>query len=588
MYILGISYGYTATAALLKDGKIIASVSEERFNGKKNYNGFPKRSIDYCLQFAGISSKDLNLVATPYIHLPPSHFSLDKKTDGGHNLLSILFRMGNFGRKIFRTLRYEMPWLRPLGMFVYRITILASSLYYSRKQKVEIATYLEIATKKIVSFDHHLCHVAAAYYASPFNSKKALVFTLDGEGDEYCASVNLANGKNIKTMARTPREYSLGYIFGHVTKFLGMKPHEHEYKVMGLAPYAKSEDVDKVYQKISGMIDLDPNDPLKFTMAKNSQDTDIFLKRELFESRFDWLAAAFQRLVEQKTMKWVLAGINKTKITTVVLSGGVFMNIKANGLIANLKEVKNFFVLPSCGDETGPLGACYLGYIGLQEKNKRSIDPISDLYLGPDYPQSQTIRALKKTGRKISFRKARNIEVLIAKLLAKGHIVANFSGRMEFGARALGNRSILANPKDPETIKMINEKIKNRDFWMPFAPTILFERAKDYLINPKKLKSPYMMLGFSTTSLAKKDLKAALHPADLTCRPQILERFTNPRYYRIIKEFERLTGIGAVLNTSFNIHGYPIVSGPDEAIAAFMNSGLEYLALDDYLISKNN
>ena len=592
MYILGISYGFVATAVLLKDGKVIACASEERFNGIKNYNGFPQKSISYCLSEAGIKGEDLDLVTTPYTNLPPSHFSLDnKKSTQAENLLSRLFGFGMTLRKFFRIVRYYFPNIfRPLGQVSYRFAVKLLTIYYAQIQKKQIANYLKISVDKIVSFDHHISHAAAGYYSSSYNQSKALVLTLDGEGDGNCATVSVFEGAKHRMLSNTPREYSIGYIYGYVTKFLGMKPHEHEYKVMGLAPYAKEGEVDKVYSKITDFISLDRNDPLKFVTKKNSQDFDMFLKKEFLDTRFDNLAGAFQRLVEENTKKWIEKAQEKTKIKTVILSGGVFMNIKVNQVVASLPKVKRLFIMPSCADETGAIGSSYLGYLMLSKKGKKAIriEPISHLYWGPSFSDSEIFGELKPLKSKVSFKKVKDVEKVIAKLLSEGKIVANLSGRMEFGARALGNRSILANPTKYETVKIINEQIKSRDFWMPFAPTILKERQKDYIVNPKNIDSPYMMLGFNTTKLAQEEIKAALHPSDSTCRPQILDKTINHRYYRIIKEFEKLTGIGAVLNTSFNIHGFPIVLGPKEALIAFLNSGLQYLVMENYLITKKH
>ena len=356
---------------------------------------------------------------------------------------------------------------------------------------------------------------------------------------------------------------------------------------MGLAPYAKASEVDKVYSKIKNFIDFDKDDPLKFVTKRNAQDFDIFLRKNFLEVRFDNLAGGFQRLVEVKIKEWVEKAVKKTKINTVILSGGVFMNIKVNQVVASLPKVKRLFIMPSCADETGAIGSSYLGYLMLKKnKNTLPIEPISHLFWGPSFSDKEILGKLKSIKKKVSYKKVKEVEGVTAKLLSKSKIVANLSGRMEFGARALGNRSILANPSDPETIKVINEQIKSRDFWMPFAPTILAERQKDYLVNPKNIDSPYMMMGFNTTKLAQKEIKAALHPSDGTCRPQILDQSFNPRYYKIIKEFEKLTGIGAVLNTSFNIHGFPIVLGTEEALKAFLSSGLEYLVMENYLITK--
>lgn len=588
MYILGFSNGHVATATLLKDGEVIASVSEERFNGIKNFNGFPRQSINWCLTHAGITGRDLDLVTTPYLLRPPIHAPSEQlQKYPSLVLLADISKTVNILRELMRMLRYRMPILRIPAMVVYRIAAVLMGGYYTYKQKQYVAEYLGISPNKIVAYDHHLSHAAAAYYASPYNKEKALALTLDGEGDNVCASVSIMHGKKITVLSRTPREYSLGYLYAWVTYFLGMKSHEHEYKVMGLAPYAKAEDVEKVYEKIRYLIRFDPVNPLRFKTTVNAQDFYFYLTEHLMRVRFDILAGAFQRLVEEITVTWVRIAINKTGIRTVVLSGGVFMNVKANQRIAAISEIKKFFVLPSCADESAPLGSCYLGLRSLMGNRPLVAHTIGNLYWGPVIDQEELEDVLRQA-RKLGFRveHMNTPEKTVARLIAQGHVVAHLAGGMEFGARALGNRSLLADPSNPRIVREINMKMKSRDFWMPFAVTILWECMGKYIVNPKKISSPYMMMTFNTTPKAQKELIAGLHQYDFTTRPQLLTEEMNPRYYRIIKSFELLTGIGAVLNTSFNLHGYPIVKGPKESLHAFIHSGLTHLVLEEYLVVK--
>lgn len=590
MYILGIYNGHNANVTLLKDGKVIASVGEERFKGEKNYIGFPEKSIKWLLKEFKIRSRDLRAVVLPYNFGPPIYTSPETQKRFLISFLTQLYRLASVLRRLWGLIAYRFPYLRIFSRPVYLFLLKAVGKLTVGKEKEFIADFLKIRRDKVISFDHHLCHAAAAYFSSPFNQEKALVFTLDGEGDTFCASVNIAHGRTIRCLARTDNADSLGLVYLHLTQFFGMKPCEDEYKIMGLAPYAKTNGVEKVYNKIKDMVILDPRNPLTFKAKFDTHQTYRYLRREMEGFRFDNIAGAFQKLVEERTSEWVKTGIKKTGIKTVILSGGVFMNIKANQKIAGLKEVKKLFIMPSCGDESTPIGAVYLGYLEIcrQQGIEPKIQAVKDLYLGPGY-SNQDIGEFLKEGKyyqKYKIQKIENIEKTIARLLGQGKIIGCLSGRMEWGARALGNRSILANPSDPKIIRIINEQIKNRDFWMPFTPSILAERAKDYIINPKNIPAPYMVLAFDSTKLAREHLPAAMHPYDLTIRPQLVEKSWNPKYYKIIKEFEKLTGIGGVLNTSFNLHGFPIVLGPKEAMDAFENSGLKYLVLENYLIRK--
>lgn len=277
----------------------------------------------------------------------------------------------------------------------------------------------------------------------------------------------------------------------------------------------------------------------------------------------------------------------------MVLSGGIFHNVKANMCIGLLPEVETLTICTSPGDESTAIGAAYWGYE--QECLRRNIpfepQPLENLYLGPEYSEAEIEHSIVRfRGQELvcSVERSERIEGCIAELLAAGNVVARFDGRMEFGARALGNRSLLAHPTDRQVINVLNHQIKNRDFWMPFACTILREKQHDYVHNPKCLPAPYMVLAFTTTPRAQVELAAAMHTADHTMCPQILDKATNPGYYEVLKKFEARTGIGGVLNTSCNLHGEPIVCSPDDALATFRRSGLRHLAIGNFLLSKSD
>jgi len=315
-----------------------------------------------------------------------------------------------------------------------------------------------------------------------------------------------------------------------------------------------------------------------------------FFEKELKFTRFDNIAGAVQKLVEELTMDWVRNAIKKTGIHNVALCGGVFMNVKANQRILELPEVTNLFVMPSCSDESNAIGSCFYGYKKYCETNNIPFNtqPIKDLYLGPEYGNEyiENIIKTKNLKQKYKIRKIKEINKEVAKLLADGKIVARCSGKSEWGARALGNRSILSNATNMETIKILNETIKDRDFWMPFTPSILDKFAKRYFVNPKGVFAPYMCITFESTKQARKDIPAAMHTYDQTLRPQVVTKEYNPDYYKIIEEFSRLTGRGGILNTSFNLHGEPNVLTPEDAIHTVENSDLKYLAMGNYLFEK--
>ena len=585
MYILGIYYGHNSTACLLKDGQIIAAASEERFTGIKNYKGLPKNALSYVLSEAKIDSAKLDFVTLSFTYMAPIHSVSQTGKSSLTNLLLVLTTPFQLIRNFWGKLAFRFPSLIKIGRMFYLFSIYTVGKY-TRYQEINfIANFLKIDKNKIKLFDHHLSHAASAYYASPFNQKRALVLTLDGEGDSFSASVNIFEDDKYTVLAKTPRESSLGMLYAWVTAFLGMKPNEHEYKVMGLAPYAKKEDVDKLYKRIEHIITVDDKN-LRFESPLNMSDALRFLNSELRHIRFDLIAGIFQKLLEEKITYWVESTIERTKITTLVLAGGVFMNVKVNQRVANLANINELFIIPPPSDESSVIGSSYLTYKQIIPQAK--IPPIQQIYWGPGVSKDELDEIIRKV-EKSKFHKVTKLQnpgKKIAKLIAGGEAVARCSGRMEFGPRALGNRSILADPRNIAVVRVINDQVKNRDFWMPFAPSILEERFDDYVVNSRKCDPYYMILAYDTTEKGKKELRAAMHQYDFTIRPQMVKKEHNPMYYNIIKEFEKLTGVGAVLNTSFNLHGFPIVLGPKQALYTFENSGLKHLVIEDYLIQK--
>jgi carbamoyltransferase len=586
MYILGINSGHNATAALLKDGKIIACVGEERFKRIKNYAGYPEESIKYLLEFANIKSSQLDLVTLGY-EMPPPFVTVERK---GAQFLIALHRLFYALRYLWGKIEFKISSFRRLSEFVYDLVVSVVSPIIVKREKKMLSRKLGIPVSRILTVEHHTAHAFGAYYCSPFNNRRTLVFTLDGEGDKLCATVNIYDGSNATRIASTHLGNSIGWIYMDTTQFLGMKPNEHEYKVMGLAPYAKPYGVNKVYNLIKDIIDIDPVNPLIFKSKFDTHWTIAYFQKILKFQRFDFIAGAIQRLTEEVVTKWIKAAIQKTGLKRIALAGGVFMNVKLNMKITEITEVEELFVLPSCGDESTPMGACFYGYKYLCEQKKIDFNPLplKDLSLGPEFSNGEIENILKKKmiSENYQIERIDNIEIEIARLLNSNKIVAYFNGRMEWGARALGNRSILANPSDYDNLRILNNCIKDRDFWMPFTPTILKERERDYIINPKNISLPYMTFALRTTSLARKHLKAAVHPYDFTARVQSLEKEWNPNFYKIIKEFERLTGIGGVLNTSFNLHGEPMVCSVKDALMAMEDSELKFLALGNFLVSK--
>jgi carbamoyltransferase len=416
------------------------------------------------------------------------------------------------------------------------------------------------------------------------------VLTNDNSGDGICATASTGKSDMLERHEATPSSPgSLGAFYSFVTLALGMKFGEHEYKVMGMAPYASEKYAIRAEEALREVFDLEEGSPARFRWLKPGERYALLLKATL-GLRFDAVAGGAQRLLEDTLLRWTRLMHQRYGGARLALGGGVFMNVKANMLIGEEDWVEELFAFPSCGDESNAVGAAYLGY--LQECARRGVagrvHPFGPAYLGNDVADEDVETVIRARGLEGRFKVAFHdrIEEKIAELLVSDGVVARCAGRMEFGARALGNRSILANPSDHRVVPLINRMIKNRDFWMPFAPTVLAERAPDYLVNPKGLPSPYMMLAMPTRPEARDVLSAAIHPHDSTARPQILERSWNPEYHAVISEFQRRTGVGAVLNTSFNLHAEPVVCSAADAVDTFERSGLPHVAVGHWLISK--
>ena len=408
---------------------------------------------------------------------------------------------------------------------------------------------------------------------------------MDSEGDGINQTFWLFSKKKNKLLKiNQSSECDLARIYRFVTLILKMKPNEHEYKVMGLAPYAKDEYSQIVYEKV--FKDILKVKDCKIVHKKRPKNLFRFLYENTKEFRFDNIAGAVQILIEKISSELFIQINKKYKINSFSISGGVSMNIKMNKNLSSLPFVKKIYVAPTGTDESLAIGACYY----LNKKN-RTNKILKNIYLGQHLSkQKLTIETIiKKLNNSKKFTVKKNItHRQIAKLLKKSEIIAVARDREEFGARALGNRSILANPSSNGIVQKINEQIKNRDFWMPFALTILKEKHQDLIINKKLLDCSFMTIGFDTKLKNYHKIKNGTHSYDKTVRPQILRKEYNDNFHNIINEFNKITNIPALLNTSLNLHGMPISSKLDDVIYTFVNSGLKYLYLnDEFLVIKN-
>jgi carbamoyltransferase len=584
MIVLGVNETHCATAAVLRDGRIVGCASEERFSRLKNDAGYPRLAVDALLKQCGIAPAQIDLVA------------LSGARAASREWLNRVLHDEDYVKEY-----YGVSWPSPRRSIEKKVRkwgakfglIDASRGKFGITQADRLAfvtDHLGISKERIVCLDHHTCHAAAAYHGSGFEGREALVLTNDNSGDGLCATASTGKSDTLaRHEATASAPGSLGAFYSFVTLALGMKFGEHEYKVMGMAPYASEKYASRAEEALREVFDLEEGSPARFRWLKPGERYALLLKATL-GLRFDAVAGGAQRLLEDTLLRWTRLMHQRYGGARLALGGGVFMNVKANMLIGEEDWVEELFTFPSCGDESNAVGAAYLGY--LQECARRGVagrvHPFGPAYLGNDVTDEDAETVIRARGLEGRFKVAFHdrIEEKIAELLVSDGVVARCAGRMEFGARALGNRSILANPSDHRVVPLINRMIKNRDFWMPFAPTVLAERAPDYLVNPKGLPSPYMMLAMPTRPEARDVLIAAIHPHDSTARPQILERSWNPEYHAVISEFQRRTGVGAVLNTSFNLHGEPVVCSAADAVDTFERSGLPHVAVGHWLISK--
>ncbi len=588
-YILALSVSHNSSAALMQDGKIIVAVCEERSRRKKNYLGYPKNAVNYCLKKAGIAGDQLSRIAYTTIDNPGilvkskinTQFSLQDYRD-------------YYGERYYkRRLRGEdcldyLQWLRDDPKFNSDIEYFDFSYItdevltnpdidiqrYREVQERLLSEHLDVEKEKIEFLDHHTCHAYYSYFGSPFRRKDCIALTLDGWGDGRNQTVWKVNDEKFTLLAESSQN-DLGRIYKMATLLLGMRPDEHEFKVMGLAAYAKPSYIKQAKLAID---DLCAVDGMRIISKNRPIDLFSYLEEAWKVHRFDNIAGAVQTYIEEIACELVKNIARETGIRRFVIGGGIAMNIKMNKAISELDEVEELFVCGSSGDESLSIGGCYL-----LNSDPKSNQPIRNLYLGHDIRDEIDQFDANSFASKFDVQYGVNFDQ-VASLLAKGDIVAVVRGCAEFGARALGNRSILANPSRRETVQQINEAIKNRDFWMPFALSILEESLDEYILNPKKLQSPFMAISLDVRPEMNSKIEAGTHPYDKTVRPQAVSSKEAPEYHALISAFQRVTGIPALLNTSFNLHGEPIVDTIADAIRTFELSGLDHLLIDDRIL----
>ena len=592
MIVIGIYDDHNASVALSIDGEIICALQEERFTKRKNENGFPKNAVKYVLSKYNLNNSNIDIVAMSTIE----RGVIDNYKYPIHAVFSVedhLDMMDKYWKPKLAGNPFPEDYLKSVFQSKYKdeksffdipddfYDLPAEELQDSMTRIIVDTTssFMEVDKSKVKFYDHHTCHVMYGYFANKNKKNETIGITVDAYGDGKNQTVWEIKDDQFKLISES-RQCEIARLYRMVTLYLKMKPLEHEFKIMGLAPYAKEQYVNEVVREFEDLLTFDG---LSIIHKNRPKDFFSFLGERLKGYRFDNISGGVQKYTENILVELFRRCYEETGVKNFIFSGGVAMNVKANKLIGELDFVDDLFVAGSSSDESQSIGACYfVNYLnGVENK------PLENLYLGAEI-SSEEVRDYFKANKiyeKYKVSEVSNDE--LAKLLADGEIIARVVGRMEFGARALGNRSILANPSNPEAVKKINEMIKDRDFWMPFAATILDTFVDRYLENPKNFESRYMAIAMDTKKEHLSEIKAGTHPYDETVRPQILSRDQNENYYDLMEKFSRITGIGALLNTSFNLHGFPMVCTIGDAMHVFENSELDYLVLDGFLIQKN-
>lgn len=575
MRILGISDHFISGAAVVENGRLVSAVNEERLARQKMVMGFPRKSIAAALQVAGVGPEELDQVAIA--------------SEWGHFLNEYVdFSDGVFGvdegvvRNLFFSVGSHLSWLRD------KIPLM-EKLYYDlrkpafAKRRARIRQVLQDdfdITCPVVFVSHHLAHAAGAYYASGFDD--ALMVTLDGAGDGHSSHVyEVVNGE-WRHLHSVPSFDSLGDYYAYVTQMSGFKAGKHEGKITGLAAYGEPlyrDVLDRFIRYENGTM-VNVGNAFRHAAMRKLKAA---LPKDYSTAH---LAASIQQVAEDITTRYVSYWRDRTGQSNVALAGGVFGNVKINQRVHEIDGVESVFVYPAMSDEGIAGGAALMQWAQSNPSASRPRKCIDHVYLGPEFSEAEIRDALAAEG--VEFTRPRNFEAEVARMIADGYVVARFAGRMEYGPRALGNRSILYRPDEPEVNDWLNKRLRRTEF-MPFAPAALAEDAHLYFkhLAGAEDTARFMTITFDCTDLMKRTCPGVVH-VDGTARPQTVSESDNPVYYRIIKEFKRITGLSCIVNTSFNIHEEPIVCTPQDAIRAFKIGHLDALAIGSFVAKSDD
>ena len=567
MYTLGIScYYHDSAAAILKDGKVVAAVEEERFSRKKFDDSFPKMAIEWCLSEAKISADQINLVAF-----------YDKPVLKFERLLDNYIAVA------------------PRGLYSF-LDVIPKWIHKRLWIKDEIKKHLKGFNGEIIFLEHHLSHAAHAFFTSPF--EEAAILSVDGVGEWSTASFGTAKGTTVELTHDIRWPHSVGLFYSAFTYFLGFKVNEGEYKLMGLSAYGKPKYYDTILNELidvkdDGSIHLNMK-YFAFTYDKvmtNQKFADLFgisVRKEDSKTEqihFD-IGASVQKVLENILLKMVSHVHKKTNLNNLCFGGGVALNGVANYRILKEGPFDRVHIPPSPGDAGSAVGCAQFAYFS-HLKNQRIVEPDQakriqeNVYVGPSYSNENILSFLNSNKIKHEILERKMLLEKTAKLISEGNIVGWYQGKMEWGPRALGNRSILADPRNEKMKDILNEKIKHRESFRPFAPSILEEYVSDYF--EIDIPSPYMQM---VAPVKRSEKIPAVTHIDGTSRLQTVSKDTNSLYYALIHEFYKITGVPVVINTSMNVMGEPIVNTPEQAYTMLKKTDMDYLIIQNYLIER--
>lgn len=590
-----------STVTVMEDGRISYAAAEERFTRVKLQDGFPWRALENAIEKTGVQASEFDRVVYPFLPYDEETRLFEKNLKKEREFLDETDT--NATAAELREAQSRVPTGRPpvpgladpnerfekgmLKTFAYRVLASegvvsrnvakreserwgreATAFHYRWQQELE-AGLAEIGLgDRLKRVEHHLAHAANAYYKGGFD--EALIVTLDGYGSGLAGSASVGRGGKIDRVHNQEYPHSLGTFYESVTSALGFKPSRHEGKIVGLAAYGDPEVVGRLLRRRF----VQDNGGFRIVETNN-----MFFAR-LLASQFPKIdvAAAYQRVLEEVATAYVTHHVRKTGLRNLVLSGGVVANVKLNQRLREITGIDGVFIHPNMGDGGCGTGAALLEFAGQPETMTR----YADVYLGPSFSEREITDAL--TRAQLPFTTYRPIEPKIAMLIAGGKVVARFDGRMEYGPRALGNRSILYHAKEPAVNQWLNQRLGRTEF-MPFAPATLYEHRNacyEHMAGAD-YAAQFMTLTFDCTDQMKRDCPAAVH-VDGTARPQLVSREGSPSFHAILTEYHKITGVPSVINTSFNMHEEPIVCSPDDAVRAFLQGNLDYLAIGDCLV----